>query len=39
MAARVKEAMERADKLTEKELKVSHEELEKDAAEASTQAG
>ena len=37
MAARVKEAMERADKLTEKELKVSHEELEKDAQEAAEQ--
>jgi uncharacterized membrane protein len=39
MAARVKEAMESADKLTEKELKVSHEELEKDAQEAAEQHG
>src|SRR6476661_3660797 len=34
MGARVKAAMERADKLTEKELKVSQAELEKDAQQA-----
>jgi uncharacterized membrane protein len=37
MGARVQKAMERADKLTAKELKVSREELEKDAAEATKQ--
>lgn len=36
MGARVKDAMERADKLTEKELKVSQADLEHDAQEASS---
>jgi uncharacterized membrane protein len=39
MGARVKAAMDRADKLTAKELKISHEDLEKDAKEAAEESG